>query len=374
LRTLSDGMQIAAPESLTDGETTFDVVTIPDFSGPAALRFEAQVLFLLASWMERREAGMREIPFRLACIGEPPASVRWLADRAEASVAVMEPVGIIGSNYLNKLRGLEIGGEHPARLLIDADTLVLGDLRPLRGLGRCLAAAPTGRPRIVAEEWMAIYAELGMPAPKERMESLAGMLGQEVPNLSAREVEEAAAMFPYYNAGVVFVGREVPLRELWQEHALAIAEGARRTGNTNKAICNCDQVSLATTIQALRARGIPFRDLPLAYNVRPRQIQCRQVPLGEVRIFHARKFMHGIRPGPGGVERALEGYAWHKVGVAWSEVRAWRDPFPRKVARALREALPARRDARRLRAIGRRLHERFVRPALVAGRSLMAPD
>jgi len=57
-----------------------DVVTVPEFSGQARHRFEAQSLFFLASWIEcsGRAAGF---PLHLACIGQPPASVTKLAER-----------------------------------------------------------------------------------------------------------------------------------------------------------------------------------------------------------------------------------------------------------------------------------------------------
>ncbi len=82
------------------GITAFDVVTVPDFAGANAHIFEARALFFLASWMERAGAA-KEFPVHLACIGEPPESVRWLAERAGASITVHEPVSILPGRNAN---------------------------------------------------------------------------------------------------------------------------------------------------------------------------------------------------------------------------------------------------------------------------------
>ena len=63
-----------------------DVVTVPDFQGANPALFEARTLLFLGSWLENAGSA-REWPLHLACIGEPPESVRRLAERCNAIVS-----------------------------------------------------------------------------------------------------------------------------------------------------------------------------------------------------------------------------------------------------------------------------------------------
>src|ERR1051325_3921722 len=93
--------------TLYDKRLMFDVVIVPDFSGKRARAFEARTLLFLASWIEFAGRA-RGFPLHVACIGEPPASVRWLVDRCGALISVHEPVGDGLRGSANKLRGLEV--------------------------------------------------------------------------------------------------------------------------------------------------------------------------------------------------------------------------------------------------------------------------
>ena len=79
----------------------FDVVIVPDFSGKAKTTFEARTLYFLASWLECAGKS-REFPLHLACIGEPPESVRALAKQCDARISLHAPMGEDVGVFANK--------------------------------------------------------------------------------------------------------------------------------------------------------------------------------------------------------------------------------------------------------------------------------
>ena len=102
-----------------------DVVIVPDFSGRAAMLFEARALFFLASWLHvygGRSMRRRAPRLHVCCIGDPPQSVATLAARAGASVECHRPIREAG--LINKLRGLDVQHRGGRLLLLDVDTLV----------------------------------------------------------------------------------------------------------------------------------------------------------------------------------------------------------------------------------------------------------
>ena len=287
--------------SSTLGAAPLEVVTVPDFSGEAAGLFEARTLFFLASWLEWRATnpGPAAPALRLCCIGEPPGSVRRLAERAGAEIGVHGPVAGFWGGFANKLRGLE-GGGRGRRLVLDADVLVLGapDVSDLGGVD--FAAAPAGKPQVPQALWERLYAALGVPLPPERIPSLRGRLGLTLEDVSLRyagQGAEAAAMLPYHNSGVLFVqGDTGGLRACWEAHLHRILQLATTDPEMAPlhALMYGDQVGLATALQALRAQGRTFALLPDDLNVRLVHLRAAAVRWRDIRLFHATGFLRGL--------------------------------------------------------------------------------
>ena len=207
----------------------FDVIAVPDFSTPArADVFAARTLFFLASWLENAGRA-KAFPLHLACIGEPPASVRHLASQSGATVHVRAPLGLPGSLTANKLRGLEIPGRSERILMLDTDVFILGDFSELAAIVPSgLAAAPAGSKWVPEALWQRIYQHLDLPVPAERTP----MLRAEYGLLSAAktlhrefgQTTDLSRMLPYYNSGVFLAPRDCGLREVWADHLVRLAK------------------------------------------------------------------------------------------------------------------------------------------------------
>ncbi|MGH7835588.1 MAG: hypothetical protein ACREQK_18235 [Candidatus Binatia bacterium] len=255
----------------------FDVVIVPDFLCAEAATFEARTLLFLASWLAN--AGQaRNLPLHLACIGEPPPSVYRLARKAGASITLHQPVGAERWGSSNKLRGLEISGKEDRVLLLDVDVMVLSDFSDLAKLGRCIAAAPANAMQIPEPYWQKIYGALGMEPPAERIACVRGELANDL---------LLSSMWPYYNSGVLFLPRDCDLRQIWAEHIRRIARLFDEGDEVWQAVAYSDQAGLATSIQFLRRRGVPFTRLPPAFHANWLYMYWRTVPVREIKLFHA---------------------------------------------------------------------------------------
>ena len=299
-----------------------DAVIVPDFTTEFPAVFEARALFFLASWLELfGEIGAGAINPHLACIGEPPESVRRLAARAGAGISVHAPVAGLWGGFANKLRGLEAPGSGERRLLLDADVLVLCGLEGLDEIGADFAAAAAGKPQVPLDLWRQIYATLELPLPTERMASVRGRLGlgvDSVFNPYEGQSDETVAMLPYYNSGVVLARRDRGLREQWEDHLRRIAAMAASDEMFAPfhAVIYGDQVALATSLQALRARGRTFEGLPDEFNARLVHFRAGAMQWEQVRLFHATGFLKGLR------ERADLPTAVKKYACRWAEAMA----------------------------------------------------
>ena len=154
---ISSGAQVAGlPRSKATAPRPFDVVIVPDFLGAQAQVQEGQAILFLSSWLQQYGSESR-LPLHLACIGEPPDTVRRLAARAGARISLHAPIGIQDGHHVgNKLRGLEVSVETDRLLLLDVDTLVLNDISPLGHWTSCLAAAPDDSPKVTDDQWKQI--------------------------------------------------------------------------------------------------------------------------------------------------------------------------------------------------------------------------
>lgn len=349
-----------------------DLATVPDFLGTKSHIQEGQTLFFLASWIDNAGQG-RRFPLHLACIGEPPSSVRYLAEQAGAQVTVHAPVSLRAGHHVgNKLRGFEVAAQTDRLFLVDVDTLVLSDLGPLAELTDCLAAAPDDCPRVSEALWRTIYPALGLPWPQERTACIAAELG--LPRFPGRlqgfrvPRRELGQMLPYHNGGAVLAPWACGLRQLWEEnyHRIAALFDERQGPLGN--IHTSDQASLAVSIEMLKARGWGFRRLPDRFNVRWRHLFAGAVPVDEIAVLHATRFLHALPPGPLTLEnlRAAARYYFEiKLRRRFSRLLAgellrvnligglWRYGEGRQVCRQLHRRVE-------------QLCDRYVRPALEA--------
>lgn len=332
-----------------------EVVIVPDFCGENPALFEARTLFFLASFLERLGvdmAGAGTPGVRLCCVGEPPASVRMLAERARATLSVHPPVPGFWGGFANKLRGLEDVGPGQRRLVMDADVLVLGGLEPLDEIDADVAAAVAGKPQVPLPLWERLYAALNLPLPQERIPSLRGRLDLGLGNVSLRyegQLAEAAAMLPYYNSGVLLIRGDRGLRARWEAHLHRVLQLATADPEMTPlhALMYGDQVGLATALQSLRAEGLRFAFLPDTCHVRLAHLRAGAVRWRDIRLFHATGFLRGLRQRTD-LPALLEQYA-----ARWSG--AITEGAPRRPEARADIAEPAR--------FLRVLWERWVQPA-----------
>ena len=341
----------------------FDTVIVPDFSGAARTTYEARSLFFLASWIEYAGA-VREFPLHVACIGEPPASVRRLAAACDATVTTHLSVHVNAAFHVNKFRGFEVPRRTNRLLLLDVDVLALSDLSDFGRLGDCIAAAPASMPQTPDRSWKRIYQALGVDPPTERIASMRGRLGLgSWPILTyAGQNRQLQSMFPMYNAGVVYTSWDNGLLDVWPEHVRIIptlfSERARRW----RPVHFSDQLGLATAVTALRRRGVEFKTLPLNLHTNWMLLYRHSLPVDEMKIYHAYRFCSAI-DGPENIRAAIANYhrmMWlrmrteafleHALRLRWSQRRQTLEVAGRNL-----DDLVARLE---------RLYERHIAPAL----------
>ena len=280
----------------------FDVITVPDFSPRGRPVFEARTIVFLASWLEHAGAA-RNYPLHLACIGEPPKSVRRLADACNARITVHEPLKLRNDHHVgNKLRGLEIEPETDRFLLLDVDVAILSDVSPLSDLGDCVAACPDDAPNVPCEDWTRIHEAFGMPMPQPIRPLVCELDLPRYPRaMMGYEAGDAQVewMLPYYNGGVVFAPWASGLRDVWEANIVRIAGEFEEQSTTRKWIHQSDQAALAVTIGMLDRAGTPFRRLPDAFNARWQHLYAGSPDVGEIAILHCCwNFLNSIGDGP----------------------------------------------------------------------------
>ncbi|MCO6457701.1 MAG: hypothetical protein J5I93_20550, partial [Pirellulaceae bacterium] len=299
----------------------FDVVVVPDFLGRHAQVQTGQVLLLLASWLEQYHDRPAP-PLHLACLGEPPGSVRELAERAGARISLHEPLRLHPAHHVgNKLRGLEVPTVHNRRLLLDVDTLVLSDLEPLCRLPGQIAVSPDDCPKLSLRLWARIDQHLRLPLPAERLRCLPAeldlprwpgrWLGYKVPRA------ERSESYPYFNSGVLLADDEAALRPLWEDNIRRVAEAVPRQPRELPWVHRSDQAGLAVSLQMLRCQaGIDVSRLPDAFHTRWRHLYAGPQASGRVAILHLTTFLHDLPTAPltlAGLQRAVADYIDRKL-------------------------------------------------------------
>lgn len=339
----------------------FDVVIVPDFRGEKRNIFEARTLFFLASWI--KNAGRaRNFPLHLACIGQPPSSVYWLAEKCNASITIHEPMATCANKPPNKLRGLEIQGQTEKVLLLDVDVLVLSDLSSLGSIvqHQSISVAPADRIRVPEQYWPMIYSSLNLPLPQERMATT------EVEMRINIKLEHAFQMinktFPYYNSGVLFLPWKCDLRKIWGEHIRKIdAIFVNVNDEEWKAHKDMDQAGLATAIEYLKAQGVPFVRLPDSFHGRWRHIYRRYLELSEITLYHMTGSFSNLISEEDNYEEVIKAHQKRlliRFGKVWKRNQLSTMPDLYKCL------LPAWKDALKLNNMLKRLYKHHVQEAL----------
>ncbi len=278
--------QISSPKPGTGHALALDVVTVPDFLGADPSIFEIRSLFFLASWIASGNAESR-YRLHLACIGEPPSSVRDLADRAGARISVHATKTIEGVRFANKFRGFEVNPSTEHLLLVDTDILFLGFLDGLNLSPDCVAVAPAFRNRVPLWVWEEAYQAAGLPMPEERIPSQAAELGcVDLQSRRKRSKARPRTMPPYYNSGVIFTPWSVPLAEEWEKTIRAVNPRLEKLSGMPREVLRSDQVAFAVALHSLKSRGQSIERLPDAFHAHRYHLYRRKFSLEEVGILH----------------------------------------------------------------------------------------
>lgn len=284
-----------------------DVVVVPDFAGPAAKLFEARSLLFLGSWLERAGPS-REWPLHFVCIGEPPESVRALAEKCSARVTVSEALALPESFLTNKLNGLDIESQTGHILLVDVDTLILGDLSPFLELGSCIGLAPANQNQVETSMWQEIYDELGVNMPAERVLCLRARLKDKLPPRYTKR-NECDEMVPYFNSGVLLTPADAGLKEPWWDCCEKLLALAKERGGRWKTVRQNDQVGLAVAMAKLREDGTVFKELPPRCHGNYILFWAGELTIENTCIFHGMKLYRlGDREKPFDVNKEIALY------------------------------------------------------------------
>lgn len=260
---------------------SFDVVIVPDFGGRARATFEARTLYFLASWLEF--AGVsREFPLHVACIGEPPRSVRELAAKARARISQHTSMGDSLGVFANKLRGFDAPLETEHLFLLDVDVFVLDDLAPLARTipDDAIAATHSHSAIILGDMWEELYAAVGLTPPPRTMKDFHVALDDGVAT--------ADALYPSYSSGAIFAPRRARLRERWLEH-LHVLTRFRDRWTPRLAPRNMlvgDEPALATAVRSLAGEGQDIVLMPDRFHGKWRHLYRRAPRLREFALFH----------------------------------------------------------------------------------------
>ena len=343
-----------------------DVVAVPDFLGPRRHTFEAQSLFFLASWIECSER-TPGFPLHLACIGKPPPSVEKLAERAGAQVTVHAPLSTRENRFLNKGRALDVNAAAERFVLVDLDTLLLGDPWALARIApAAISAAPELFPALPTELWLHLYRGLGVEPPTERIASRIAEL--DLPLKCERfDGEETLleSMLPLYNGGGVVSPWRLGLIRRWRETYDRIQAIEHPNHPRWKLVCLSDQPALAVTIDLFRREGFGFERLPPGVNALWQDVHAEAVELDQVHLFHATAIFRHMPPGPVTREGLLRELARYRGRLWRRSRRAW--TRERRLARAFQNTGRLLRAPAKVRWLDARLHhlyEQHVRPVV----------
>jgi hypothetical protein len=265
-----------------------DIVTVPDFQGSNSALFEARTLLFLGSWLENAGSSS-DWPLHLACIGEPPESVRRLAERCSAHASVHEPVAGGSVPVRNKLRGFDVQPRTGRLLLLDTDVVILGDPRDALDLGPGLAVARAANHRVGLDSWERVYRALGEDMPEERVRCQRALVAERIPELALHGEHHLKPMHPYFNTGVVCLPweRASEFREQWENYLDRLAELFPPAEEGNRTVSGCDQMGFALALLRMRTAGLLVRELPNPLHANWILLLAESVGVDETAIYHA---------------------------------------------------------------------------------------
>jgi hypothetical protein len=337
--------------------SAIDVVVCPDFAGPLHRVFEARTMLFLGSWLEH-DGASRRWPLHVVCTGEPPASVRELAERCGAAVQVREGFSGLGNRIMNRLRGLEIESLTGRILMVDCDCIVVRDLQPLLALGDCFAAVVGPRNPLPASAWREIFEVAGVKMPAERVEPWVLQVANRLPRGEVRRTEREP-MPPYFQAAVYLVPAGSSLRENWERIQRLLSQRYADRPYPYDRFWKKTQCAHAICVAILAEEGIPWRLAPPEINATALSYATGDVSYEETLIFHAptifRRGSQGERLDP---MRELDLFREFRIDPLYHESRA------QALARWLRRRTPpqGRESAIKLGDRLRDLTERYVAP------------
>jgi len=268
-----------------------DVITVSDFTGPNARVQSWRTLFLLASW-HRLRLHQKPHTFHLVCIGDPPTAVIHMADQCQCRLHRSSPFEGNLTRTDNKIRGLEITGEHETFLLIDNDLLFLREDPALLTPRKSLAATVGALPRVPPQHWSVFYSACNVAEPRERITCAHEQLrlpkrGELFPG----QWETMKGMHPYFNSSVVRSPWDSGLRELWPFFQRKLSASSFDQSDTSFRYLNkTDQVSFSLAIQKLRAENHPFEVLPRTVNVSDTMLFFGGISWEKVSCLHVSPF------------------------------------------------------------------------------------
>lgn len=322
-----------------------DVVVVADFEGASAPRFELHCLLFLAAWMAHR-GDSRDWPLHLACVGEPPRSVRLLADRVGASITVHPPLVFNALRTSNKLRAFDVRPQTPLLLMLDADVLVLDDLSPLVALaGDGVGVSMATVNHLSEHTWQQIYQAAGVPYPGPTGTcwcadpALASLRG-----LTEEQVARCRRMPPFFNSGVVVAPWALDLGTRWRSHLERIVAHFDASPDlwTEPGRLPDDEHALATAVERMRREGARVVAVPWRYHARPLLFRAGAVRRQDVALFHYHNALKPYARSVPEVERFLFGDRM-RGARRWAarllELRAARSPVYRRVPPRDLEAL-----------------------------------
>ncbi len=322
-----------------------DVVTVADFDGPAAARFELRTLLFLGAWMHHTGLS-RSWPVHLVCIGTPPESVRREADRAGADVTIHAPLLYNPRRNSNKLRAFDVRPKTDRLLLLDTDVLVLRDLAPLAAfVGSGIGVGEATLNYLAEAMWRRIYDTVGVPYPgptgtcwcaNDRLAERRG--------LSPDQIALCRRTPPFFNSGVVLVPWALDLGARWRRHHERIAQLLEEhplQWPGERVIS--DEPALATVTEELRQEGTAVVTIRWPYHTRPLLLRAGAIRWREIAIFH---YHNALNPYALTVDD-LQGLLY---GSRYRTLRRW--AAGRLGLRAVRSPLYRRVPTQDLRAFG----------------------
>lgn len=287
-----------------------DVVVVADFETASSPRFELHSFLFLAAWMTHQGAS-RAWPLHFACIGEPPRSVRLLADRAGASITVHPPLVFNALRTSNKLRAFDVRPLTPRLLLLDADVLVLDDLAPLVStVGDGIGVGEATVNHLSEHTWQQIYRAVGIPYPGPTGTcwcadpALASLRG-----LPEEQVARCRRMPPFFNSGVVVVPWALDLGTRWRSHLERTTAHFDASPDlwADPGRLPDDEHALATAVEQMRRDGVPVVTIPWRYHARPLLFRAGAVRRQDVALFHYHNALKPYARSVPDVERFLFG-------------------------------------------------------------------